>query len=147
MRKKIATIVLSGLLLCSVGIITANTLVSPPQDAKKETKADPPVEKGKITVDKTTNDFGTVSENGGSVSTTFTIRNNMEEPILITHASASCGCTTPSWTREPIEPGKTGKIEITYNPRNRPGPFNRPVTVRTNGDPERMTLYIKGVVE
>ena len=147
MKKKITAIVLSGLLICAAGV-AANTLVSFHKDKEdKAEKTEAPVEKGKITVDKTLHDFGTITEEGGKVSTTFTIRNNMEEPILITQVRASCGCTTPAWTKEPIEPGKTGEIEVTYNPKNRIAPFNKSVTVTTNGDPEKIILRIKGVVE
>jgi Protein of unknown function (DUF1573). len=145
MKKKISMIALCGLLICGMSVVTANTIF--PQDEKKEVKGNPPVEKGKITIDKTEHDFGTISEDGGEVTTVFTLRNNMEEAILINGVHASCGCTTPTWTKEPIEPGKTGEIVVSYNPKGRPGSFHKGVTIITTGEPLRLDVYIKGNVE
>jgi hypothetical protein len=100
-----------------------------------------------ITIDKTVHDFGTVKENGGSISAIFTITNNTRAPIVITYVSASCGCTVPSWTKEPVEPGNVGIVTATYNPLGRPGPFDKSITILTNGNPERIIARIKGTVE
>ena len=99
-----------------------------------------------ITVDKTVYDFGNVKENGGNVSAIFTVTNNTKAPIILTYASASCGCTVPTWTKDPIEPGNAGIVTATYNPLGRPGPFDKTVTILTNGNPERITVRIKGTV-
>ena len=99
-----------------------------------------------ITVDKTVYDFGNVKENGGNVSAIFTVTNNTKAPIVLTYVSASCGCTVPTWTKDPIEPGNTGLVTATYNPLGRPGPFDKTVTILTNGNPERITVRIKGTV-
>ncbi|GHT75493.1 hypothetical protein AGMMS50262_10950 [Bacteroidia bacterium] len=100
-----------------------------------------------VTVDKTVHDFGTVSEDGGNISTVFIVTNNTNAPIVITGVRASCGCTTPEWTKEPIAPGKTGEVKATYSPKGRPGPFEKTVTITTDGDPDRIVVKIKGVVE
>lgn len=100
-----------------------------------------------IVADKTTHDFGTVSEDGGNVSTTFILTNQTDSAIVITNVSASCGCTTPSWTKTPIAPGKTGEVTATYKPKDRPGPFHKSITITTTGTPEKLTLFIKGTVE
>jgi len=100
-----------------------------------------------ITVDKTLHDFGTVKEMGGSVSATFIVTNNTKSPIIITYASASCGCTVPTWTKDPIEPGNTGAVTATFNPLGRPGPFDKTITILTSGNPERIIVRIKGTVE
>ena len=100
-----------------------------------------------VTIDKTIHDFESVSESGEPVSATFTITNNTKAPILFTHVSASCGCTTSEWTKEPIEAGKTGKVTATYNPKGRFGPFDKTVTIITTGNPSRFTVHIKGTVE
>jgi hypothetical protein len=100
-----------------------------------------------ITIDKTLHDFGTIKENGGNVSAAFTITNNTKAPIILTYVSASCGCTVPTWTKEPIEPGNTGAVTATYNPLGRPGPFDKTITILTNGNPERIIVRIKGTVE
>jgi hypothetical protein len=100
-----------------------------------------------ITIDKTVHDFGTIKENGGNVSATFKITNNTKAPVLLAHVSASCGCTVPTWTKDPIEPGKTGEVTATFNPIGRPGPFEKTITIITNGNPVRITAKIKGTVE
>ena len=100
-----------------------------------------------VTIDKTVHDFESVSESGGPVSATFTVTNNTKAPILLTHVSASCGCTTPEWTKEPIEAGKTGKVTATYNPKGNSGPINKTITIITNSNPNRFTVRIKGKVE
>jgi hypothetical protein len=100
-----------------------------------------------ITVDKPVHDFGTIKEADGKVSTTFVITNNTDAPVVLTNVRASCGCTSPEWTKSPIEPGKTGQVKATYDPKGRPGPFEKTVTVSTSGTPERLTMRIKGTVE
>lgn len=100
-----------------------------------------------VVFNETTHDFGNVDENGGSVSFDFILTNNTKEPLLITRATASCGCTTPTWTREPIEPGKTGKVKALFNPKGRPGPFSKTLTVYTSNSSDKPSrLYIKGNV-
>jgi Protein of unknown function (DUF1573). len=98
-----------------------------------------------VTFNETTHDFGDILETGGSVSCEFILTNNTAEPLLITRVTASCGCTTPSWTREPIEPGKTGIVKALFNPRGRPNAFSKTITVYTNKS-ETYRLRIKGNV-
>ena len=102
---------------------------------------------GEIIIDNTIHDFGTISEEGGNVSATFIITNNTKAPIVITNVTVSCGCTSPDWTKEPIRPGSTGKVIATYNPKNRPGPFDKSVNIVTSSYPEKLSVRIKGVVE
>jgi hypothetical protein len=99
-----------------------------------------------IVFDKMEHDFGTISENGGPVTATFTVLNNTSEAIILVDVKPSCGCTTPEWTKEPIEPGKKGEIKATFGPKGRPGGFDKAITVTTNTK-ERFTLRIKGTVE
>ena len=82
-----------------------------------------------ITFDKTTHDFGKINEADGRVTTVFTFKNEGMSPLVLSNVRASCGCTTPKWTREPIEPGQIGEITVTYNPNGRPGRFQKTVTV------------------
>ena len=102
---------------------------------------------GEITVNKTIHDFGTVKQSGGNVSTTFIITNNTKMPIVLTSVVSSCGCTTPEWTKEPIEPGKTGEVIATYNPQGRPGPFEKTITIRTSSESGIISVRIKGTVD
>lgn len=99
-----------------------------------------------ITFDKTTHDFGKVPE-AGKISTVFTFKNEGMAPLIVTKVKASCGCTTPDWTKEPVEPGQTGEITVTYNTSGRPGGFSKTVTVTSNATEPTKMIYIKGEVE
>lgn len=83
-------------------------------------------------VDSATFDFGDIKEVDGPVTHTFTVINNGELPLVISRVIASCGCTTPNWTKEPIAPGKTGKISATYDPTGRPNRFTKTINVYSN---------------
>lgn len=90
--------------------------------------------------------FGQIHEEKGRVSHTFTFTNTGTDTLIISAVNASCGCTTPSWTQEAVPPGDSGTITAVYNPYNRPGRFNKPLTVRSNADPQVMILRISGIV-
>lgn len=92
-------------------------------------------------------DFGTIPEENGPVSHEFLFKNEGEVPVIINSVKASCGCTTPSWTREPVAPGDTGVVIAEYNPINRPGIFNKTISVKTNAEPGVVILHIKGTVQ
>lgn len=77
--------------------------------------------KAVIAADETSHDFGQIKEADGKVSATFVVKNTGDAPLAITRVIASCGCTTPEWTKEPIAPGASGNIKITYDPKGRPG--------------------------
>lgn len=89
-------------------------------------------------------DFGYIKESGGLVSCEFEFVNTGSKPLIIVEAVASCGCTRPDYPKRPIEPGKKGKIKVTYNPLGRPGGFKKDVKVRTNGKEKLTVLYIIG---
>ena len=99
-----------------------------------------------ITFDKTEHDFGKINEDGGRVSTVFTFKNEGMAPLILSNVRASCGCTTPTWTKEPIEPGQTGTITVTYNPNGRPGRFQKTVTITSNASEATKKVFIKGEV-
>jgi hypothetical protein len=88
--------------------------------------------------------FGNVPE-GPSVSYDFEFVNISKEPIVLSNVQASCGCTTPTWPKEPIAPGKTSKITATYSTQGRPGPFTKTITVTSNVGSK--VLKILGTVE
>lgn len=98
-----------------------------------------------IKFETTTHDFGTFSENDPVVSYEFVFTNTGDAPLVIHQAIASCGCTVPDYTKEPILPGKKGSIKVTYNGAGRyPGHFKKSITLRTNAKTEMMRLYIEG---
>ena len=99
-----------------------------------------------IEYDKTEHDFGKINEADGRVTTVFTFRNTGMSPLVLNTVRASCGCTTPKWTKEPVEPGQEGQITVTFNPNGRPGHFQKTITVTSNAKKETTKLYIKGEV-
>jgi len=92
-------------------------------------------------------DFGDIKEADGSATHSFTILNNGELPLVISRVIASCGCTTPEWTNEPIAPGKTGEVTVTYDTKGRPGAFVKTISVYSNGKTGNYVLTIKGDVK
>ncbi len=94
-----------------------------------------------------THDFGDIKEEDGFAEYTFNFVNTGDQPIKITHVKASCGCTTPGWTREEIMPGDSGFVKARYNPRNRPGRFRKSLRISSNTPSENKTLYISGMVK
>ena len=90
-------------------------------------------------------DFGKVEE-GVQASYTFEFTNTGTAPVVISNAQASCGCTTPDWTKEPVMPGKTGKVMASFNSQGRPGSFSKTVTVISNSETPQIVLSIKGEV-
>ncbi len=96
---------------------------------------------------KIEHDFGQVKEDGGSAVYTFEFLNKATTPIIISNVSASCGCTTPEWTKSPVAPGKKGTIKVTFDPINRPGPFDKTITINYNLDSKVAVLRIKGYVK
>ncbi|MDE5760449.1 MAG: DUF1573 domain-containing protein, partial [Bacteroides sp.] len=101
--------------------------------------------KADIKFEKTTHNFGTFSESKPVVTYTFKFTNVGDGPLVIHQAVASCGCTVPEYTQEPILPGKTGTVKVTYNGEGRyPGHFKKSITLRTNAKTEMMRLFIEG---
>ncbi|RNC67135.1 DUF1573 domain-containing protein [Proteiniphilum sp. X52] len=95
---------------------------------------------------RTEHNFGTIKEEMGSVSTQFEFTNTGKSPLIIQRVSTSCGCTTPSYTKEPVLPGKKGTISATYSTVRRPGTFNKTIRVYTNVPDTVYLLTIKGNV-
>lgn len=95
---------------------------------------------------ETVHDFGTIKENGGPVKCEFEFVNQGNAPLVIFDATAECGCTRPDYPKNPIAPGKKGKIKVTYNPLGRPGAFDKTVTIKTNGTPKKLRVKIRGNV-
>jgi len=123
----------------------------PATDAKKDDKtaaAPAPANPNAPTVDfKEENyNFGDISE-GPQVTHEFKFTNNGKEPLILSNVKASCGCTTPSWPKDPILPGKEAAILVTYNTQGRPGNFTKSITITSNANVQSKVIYIKGTVE
>jgi hypothetical protein len=89
------------------------------------------IEKGpKIEFSKEIHDYGTIKYDADPYCT-FEFKNTGNEPLIISNAKGSCGCTVPEWSKEPIAPGASGSIRVKYDTK-RPGTINKSVTVSTN---------------
>lgn len=99
-----------------------------------------------LSVPEPSYNFGTIAEADGLASHTFIVKNTGNAPLVITRVTASCGCTQPEWTKSPIAPGKSGEVKVTYNPKGRPGPFYKTISVYSNGKKGGHSLSIKGNV-
>ena len=101
----------------------------------------------KISFDSKLHDFGNINEDDKSATCSFRFKNAGTTPLIIHRTAASCGCTTPEYPEEPITPGTTGEIKVTYSTVGRPYAFQKTITVYTN-DPDSPTvvLTIKGNV-
>ncbi len=92
-----------------------------------------------------THDFGKINE-GDVVEHTFTFTNNGKAPLVITSARGSCGCTVPTWTKEPIKPGDSGEMLVKFNSKGKPNTQNKTVTVKANTESGTERLQIKAFV-
>ncbi|HOY41621.1 MAG TPA: DUF1573 domain-containing protein [Chitinophagales bacterium] len=106
-------------------------------------QAEPPAAKSsaKIKFSKVEHDFGNQPQ-GKPVTYEFEFTNDGSEALVLENVKASCGCTTPTWTKEPVMPKKSGYIKAQYN-MAREGAFRKSITVTTK-DGENITLYISG---
>ena len=97
-----------------------------------------------IKFDKTTHNFGTFKESQKQTHA-FVFTNTGDKPLVIQQAISSCGCTVPSFSKDPIAPGKKGKIVVTYNGKGKlPGHVKRPITIQTNAANAMIRIYVEG---
>ncbi len=131
--KKIA---LLFVMIFAVGLIQAQNKEVKNGTVKKENGPD-------ITFKTTVHDYGSIY-NGSNGSYIFEFTNTGNEPLILSKPRSSCGCTVPTWPKEPILPGQASKIKVTYD-THRSGPFNKSVTVYSNAK-KTIVLRIKGKV-
>lgn len=111
----------------------------------QEANTDDEQKKETIVFDSTVYDYGEIdfAADGECV---FTFTNTGNEPIVISSVRASCGCTVPSWTKDPIKPKERGEIKVKYNTYI-PGAFSKSITVYSNGNPSHVVLRAKGLIK
>ncbi|MFT6166439.1 MAG: hypothetical protein ACJAV5_000067 [Vicingaceae bacterium] len=90
-------------------------------------------------------DFGTIEQNTTNPKV-FTFTNTGDEPLIISDAKGSCGCTVPEYPRQPIAPGETGNIKVVYSPGNQANQQTKTITITANTDPATTVLRIKANV-
>ncbi|WP_318642636.1 DUF1573 domain-containing protein [Flavobacterium ardleyense] len=133
--KKIVMLALVGVL----GMTTANA-----QTAKKSKTEVKQVQGAEMTFKAETIDYGTIAKNSDG-KRDFVFTNTGNTPLIITSAQGSCGCTVPTYPKEPIAPGATAKISVKYA-TDRVGAFSKTVTLTTNAVKPSTVLTIKGNV-
>lgn len=141
MKKTLLFVCAVSLLIIGIAsqprTVQATTLVSMTEEEKK---AD-------IKFDSLKIDLGTFSERDAVQNCTFTFTNVGNAPLILNQAFASCGCTVPTYTKEPIKPGEKGKIDVTYNGKGKyTGHFTKTITVRSNAKTEIIRLTIEGTM-
>ncbi|HLO58070.1 MAG TPA: DUF1573 domain-containing protein [Bacteroidales bacterium] len=91
-------------------------------------------------------DFGTVRETDGLITHEFKFTNDGKVPLIINDVKSSCGCTVPSWPHEPVLPGKSATVKVTFNPENQSGAIGKTVKIISNASVQQVVLGLRGVV-
>ena len=128
---------ISTLVLVFAFVFGANLNAQKVEKATNATQAE-------ITFEKLENDYGEVQQGGNGV-TEFKYTNTGKVPLILSKVRSSCGCTVPSWSKEPLMPGQSASITVKYNTNN-VGVINKNVTVESNASNNRVILKIKGKV-
>ncbi|TNE61980.1 MAG: DUF1573 domain-containing protein [Bacteroidetes bacterium] len=108
----------------------------------------PSVPEGSLTsikYDELAFDFGVVDE-GTVVKHVYNFTNTGSEPLVISNAKGSCGCTVPTWPKQPVPPGGTGELVVEFNTKGKPGRQSKQVTVTANTNPTDTHIEIHGEV-
>lgn len=134
--------ILFALLLLTTSISFAQEIVVQEELTQEEIKQR---DKGEMKFEKTRHNFGVFAQDTATLTYDFVFKNVGKSPLVIHSAVASCGCTVPEYTLEPIMPGCHGKISVTYNGKGRkPGVFRKSITIHNNGKQTPVRLYIEG---
>lgn len=110
-------------------------------------KRDNDISKGApvVAFDRLEHDFGTVNE-GDVVETSFVVTNTGKSDLVITKATATCGCTVPVWPKEPVAPGESAEIKVSFNTNGKPNRQSKAVTLFTNTATGREVVKVVGMV-
>ncbi len=144
---KRATLILS--IVSLVGLASCTTKASKKVNPENVTTAEIRDARANLlpvmTFDEPNYDFGTINE-GEIVNHTFTFTNTGNAPLVIINAKGSCGCTVSKWNKEPIAPGATGNLQVTFNSNGKPNQQSKQVTITTNTEKGKEILKIKAMV-
>lgn len=144
MEKRLATLerrvnqLENGGVVRNNGTLPAQTVVNSPEQNLSANAA--------FKWDQTLYNFGTIQQ-GEVVNHTFKFTNSGTEPLSIQSASASCGCTVPSYSREPIAPGGTGEIVVRFDSKGKTGQQSPVITIVANTNPKQTRLSLRGFVQ
>jgi hypothetical protein len=131
-------------ILASLGLFMMVAVAANAQEAPAQAPANPNAPEMKF--DKEVYEFGNVKQ-GGVVEHEFKFKNTGKEPLIITQAQGSCGCTVPTWPKEPIKKGETAVIKVSFNSAGKMGQQDKTVTITSNAKNNPVVLHIKGNVE
>jgi hypothetical protein len=120
-----------------------NTAITPVN--VQATQAADPLTLGEFIFPEMEHDFGTIAE-GEVVEHLFNFTNNGQAPLIISNITASCGCTSPDWTKSPVKPGETGFVKVIFNSTSKAGVQAPTVTIQANTSPTVTRLRLKGTV-
>ena len=115
---------------------TSTESTNPPSDPQTTTS---------IKFTKDVFEFGKIKQ-GDNVSYAFMFKNTGNLPLIISNATATCGCTVPNWPKEPIKPGAIGKIDVVFNSTGRKGLQDKIITVTANTNPAENKVHLIGEV-
>jgi hypothetical protein len=136
--KFILSIALLGLMACGKKAETNTTVAA--DSTELEAKY------SRILFEELTYEFGKIKQ-GDIVKHTFNFKNDSDEPLVVSNAAASCGCTVPEWPKEPVKPGESGKIEVQFNSKGKSGVQNKTIIITANTLPNTTTIVLKGEIE
>jgi len=142
----LAVVILSSVVFVSCEGEKASSKIKKENIAKAEQR-DKDISKGAPTIsfDLEEYDFGTVDE-GEIVEHSFLVTNTGKSNLVITNAKATCGCTVPTWPKEPIAPGASADVKVRFNTSGKPNKQSKTVTLYTNTAKGTETVKIKGMV-
>lgn len=134
-------LLLTSLLVFGLGYLTSNAQDAVPAPAAAQDNPNAP----EISFSQELHDYGTIKQ-GADGSCEFKFKNTGKDALIISNARGSCGCTVPTWPKEPILKGQTATIQVHYDTK-RVGAFTKTVTIESNAKTATKVLTIKGVVE
>lgn len=142
--KKYLPAVLTFIFLTTSSIYAQDPIQQNKEQKTEEVKPANP-NSPEITFESEVHDYGTIKQ-GAEGGCEFKFKNTGKEPLIISNAKGSCGCTVPTWPKEPILKGQTGVIKVHYDTK-RVGAFTKTITLESNAKTSSKLLTIKGVVE
>lgn len=138
MKKLFLALMAAGMLMVACNNQSGST-------ASNDTSATSPADKPVMKFEKETHDFGKIKD-GEKITYEYKFTNTGKSPLIITDAKASCGCTIPEWPKEPIKPGESSKIKVTFNSAGKVGLQDKQILVTANTNPAQNIVHLIGEV-
>lgn len=134
---------MAAIAVASVGVTLAQDAKVQVATKSAETKTTSGAE---IKFEKDEFNFGTIKQ-GDKVEYAFEFVNSGKDPLIITEANGSCGCTVPEWPKEPLKKGEKGVIKVTFNSAGKMGLQDKTITITSNAANSPKILHVKGNIE